>query len=80
MELLSSKNLIKNSSKDFPGDSVVKNPPANARETGSIPAPGRFHKPRGNLVECAPVPQLESPCSATREATARRSPHTTTRE
>ena len=39
MELLSSKNLTKNSSKDFPGDSVVKNPPANARETGSIPAP-----------------------------------------
>ena len=26
----------------FPGDSVVKNPPANAREVGSIPGLGRF--------------------------------------
>ena len=25
----------------FPGGSVVKNPPANARDTGSIPGPGR---------------------------------------
>ena len=28
---------------DFPGGSVVKNPPANAGGMGSIPAPGRFH-------------------------------------
>ena len=41
--------------RDFPGGSVVKNPPAKAGETGSIPAPGRFHMPRGNLVECAPA-------------------------
>ena len=26
----------------FPGRSVVKNPPANARATGSIPGPGRL--------------------------------------
>ena len=25
----------------FPGDSVVKNPPANARDIGSIPGSGR---------------------------------------
>ena len=25
----------------FPGDSVVKNPPANARDMGLIPGPGR---------------------------------------
>ena len=29
--------------KDFPGGSVVRNLPACARDTGSIPGPGRFH-------------------------------------
>ena len=28
---------------DFPGGTVVKNPPANAQDTGSIPGPGRSH-------------------------------------
>ena len=32
----------------FPGGSVVKNPPANARDTGSIPDPGRADMPRSN--------------------------------
>ena len=27
----------------FPGGAVVKNPPANAGDTGSDPDPGRFH-------------------------------------
>ena len=27
----------------FPGGSVVKNPPANAGDTGLIPGPGRFY-------------------------------------
>ena len=27
----------------FPGGAVVKNPPANAGDTGSIPGPGRSH-------------------------------------
>ena len=31
---------------DFPGGSVVNNPPASAGDTGSIPGPGRFHRPR----------------------------------
>ena len=31
----------------FPGGSVVKNPPANAGDTGSIPGSGRFPG-RGN--------------------------------
>ena len=26
----------------FPGGSVVKNPPANTGDAGSIPGPGRF--------------------------------------
>ena len=30
----------------FPGDSVVKNPPANSGDTDSIPDPGRSHMPR----------------------------------
>ena len=29
----------------FPGDSVVKNPPANAGDTGLIPCPERSHMP-----------------------------------
>ena len=29
----------------FPGSSVVKNPPCNARNTGSIPVSGRSHMP-----------------------------------
>ena len=32
----------------FPGGPVVKNPPANAGDTGSIPALGRSHVPRDN--------------------------------
>ena len=33
---------------DFPGDSVVKNPPASAGDTGSSPGPGRSHMPQSN--------------------------------
>ena len=32
----------------FSGGAVVKNPPANAGDTGSIPGPGRSHMPRSN--------------------------------
>ena len=32
----------------FPGGSVVKNPPASAGDTGSIPGPGRSHMPWSN--------------------------------
>ena len=39
---------IKNLNSDFPGGAVVKNPPANAGDTGSSPGPGRFHMPRSN--------------------------------
>ena len=28
---------------DFPGGTVIKNPPANAGHMGSIPGPGRYH-------------------------------------
>ena len=55
MELLyndeSKKNTYfskKNNYRDFPGGTVVKNPPANAGDTGSSPGPGRSHMPRSN--------------------------------
>ena len=32
----------------LPGGSVVKNPPANAEDVGSIPVLGRFHMLQGN--------------------------------
>ena len=32
----------------FPGGSVVKKPPANARDTRSIPGPGTSHLPWSN--------------------------------
>ena len=32
----------------FPGGTVVKNPPANAGDTGSSPGPGRYHMPQSN--------------------------------
>ena len=42
---------------DFPGGAVVKNPPANAGDTGLSPGPGRSHVPRGNWAR---APQLLS--------------------
>ena len=41
------KQSINNRSR-LPGGSVVKNPPSNARDTGSIPQPGRSHMPQSN--------------------------------
>ena len=35
----------KETSRDFPGDSVVKNLPANTGDMGSISDPGRSHMP-----------------------------------
>ena len=39
---------LKNTYWDFAGGGVVKNPPANAGDTGSSPGPGRSHIPRSN--------------------------------
>ena len=38
----------KNYTKGFPGGAVVKNPPANAGDTGSSPGLGRSHMPQSN--------------------------------
>ena len=43
---------------DFPGGPVVKNPPASAGDTGSIPGPGRSHMSMGQVSLCT---QLTEP-------------------
>ena len=55
--------------KGFLGGTVVKNPPANAWDMGSIPGPGRFlmppdYKPGITITE----PVLSSPRTETTEA------------
>ena len=54
---------------DFPGGAVVKNLPANAGDTGSIPGSGRSHALWSNQAR---VPQLLSLCTTTTEAHAPR--------
>ena len=39
---------FKYSEGDFPGGTVVKNPPANTGDRGSIPGPGGSHMPQSN--------------------------------
>ena len=55
--------FIKNE-KGSPGGAVVKNPPANAGDTGSSPGPGRSHMPQSNKAR---APQLLSLRSRARE-------------
>ena len=45
---LSKFNSKKTNNRGFPGCAVVKNPPANAGDTGSSPGRGRSHIPRSN--------------------------------
>ena len=42
------KCMIKTTERGFPGGAVVKNLPANARDKGSTPGPGRSHMPQSN--------------------------------
>ena len=42
------KKKKKTRGKVFPDDQVVKNPPANTEDTGSIPGPRRAYIPEGN--------------------------------
>ena len=67
-----SHTMNKKKFKDFPGDTVVKNPPANAGDMGSIPAPGRSHMPRSNKAH---APQLLSLCSRARATTTKPACH-----
>ena len=66
------------SGRGFPGGAVVKNPPANAGDTGSSPGAGRSHMPLQSSEARAPQllslrstacePQLLSPRATTSEA------------
>ena len=49
---------------DFPGGSVVKNPPANVGNAGLIPDPGRSHTQQRNEAH---APQLLSLFSRTQK-------------
>ena len=42
------RHFTKKIYRDFPGGAVVKNPPANAGDTGLSPGPGRSHMPWSN--------------------------------
>ena len=48
-----------------PGGPVVKNPPTDGEDMGSIPGTGRFHMPLDNYAH---VPQSLSPFAAITEA------------
>lgn len=74
------------------GGPVVRNPPCNARDTGSIPDPGRSPTPTEQLSLCATLsrhsralelqplrPLCLEPVSAARGSTAARSPHAAAR-
>ena len=52
------------STKDFLGDPVERNPLVNAEDMGSMPGPGRPHAPQSSS---APAPPLLSLCSRARE-------------
>ena len=41
-------SYLRLSTQGFPGGTVVKNPPANAEDTGSSPGPGRSYMPQSN--------------------------------
>ena len=61
--------------RDLPGGAVVKNPPANAGDMGSIPGPGRSHMPvRHNYWAC--MPQLLKPAHLEPELCNKRSHRT----
>ena len=62
---------VKRSKQDFPSYPEVKNPPANAGDTGSLSGLERLHMLWDHQA-CAP--QLRSPCAATTEAHMSQSP------
>ena len=69
--------LIKTTRKGFPGGAVVESLPANAGDTGSSPALGRSHMPRGDWA-CEPQLlslRVWSLCSATRGRDSERPVH-----
>ena len=57
---------------------MVKNPSANAGDTGSAPSPGRFHR-LSKAGRLSPGTTITEPVFHTTEATAMRSPHIATK-
>ena len=80
---------IENIFQDFPGDAVVKNPPANAGDMGSSRGPGRSHMPQSNEARAPQLLSLRATAAEARvpracalqqrEATTMRSPHAATK-
>ena len=73
--------------KGFPGGSMVKNQPANARDIGLIPEPGRSHtiqEDRTRPRKIAHAAEHVSPCATTIQSVIQRPqlliPHATTTE
>ena len=56
-EMAEESENFKRNQQGFPGGSMVKNPPAKAGDTGSIPGPGRSHMLQDNYAH---EPQLLS--------------------
>ena len=57
--------------RDFPGSPVVKNPPSNGGDVGSVPGQGAKIPQVGVGVggETKPAPQLLSPCAQSHKPT-----------
>ena len=76
-------NTFKRWRRDFPGSPVVKNPPANAEDMGSIPSQEtKILYVSGQLsprIKTTEVHAPKSPCSTTREAATTRVSSTATR-
>ena len=76
---------FKKLSRDIPGGPVVKNPPYNAGDMGSIPGQGtKIPHATGQLSPCATTTELarlnQSPHATNYRAHALWTPHATTRE
>ena len=68
VNFLQSKSILRKSEWGFPGSLVVKNPLANAGDTGQIPSPRRSHVPWSDEAH---APQLLSPRAQSLRSTAR---------
>ena len=76
------KHMIKLKLEDFLASPADKNPPANIGDTRSIPGPGVQEDPHAleQPSPCTATTEAHHPrVRAATEATAMRSPHTTTR-
>ena len=73
----SSSGQLQEPLQDFPGDAIVKNPPANAGDTSSIPGPGtKTPHALGQLSPCATrVPLRPGTCALQQEKPSQQEAH-----